>query len=75
MLGVKYEGYPPDGGSDPFWMRAHARNQRIVDKVDVLVALFSSSQRSPGTSDTIRRAKAKGSPVWVWQEGVWAAEP
>jgi hypothetical protein len=46
-----------------FARRAHARNQKIVDDCDRLVAFWDEVSR--GTLDTIRRARFKGLPVEV----------
>jgi hypothetical protein len=42
--------------------RFYARNQRLVDDADVVIA-FVSADRKGGTEDTIRRAEKKGIPV------------
>lgn len=42
--------------------RFYARNQKIVDDSDALVA-FVAPDRKGGTEDTIRRAAAKGIPI------------
>ena len=70
LLGVPYRGFPPKPGPMPFWMRAYARNQLIVDLAGTLVALYAPGPRSGGTSDTLRRAKLKKIPCWVW-DGRW----
>jgi predicted Rossmann fold nucleotide-binding protein DprA/Smf involved in DNA uptake len=44
--------------------RYHARNQRIVDLADEMLALVAPSRRG-GTEDAIRRAQRKGIPVTV----------
>jgi hypothetical protein len=44
--------------------RYYARNQRIVDDSDVIVA-FVAQDRKGGTEDTIRRAKRARKPVEV----------
>lgn len=72
VLSVRCTEYPPAAGDEPFAIRAHARNQRIVDESDMLVAVFDRGPRSPGTSDTVRRALAKGIPVYVFHNGRWA---
>jgi len=43
-----------------------ARNQKIVDASDVLLAVWDGVSR--GTQDTIRRAHKKGIPVYVCQD-------
>lgn len=40
----------------------YARNQRIVDDADELIA-FVASDRRGGTEDTIRRARRRGIPI------------
>ena len=44
--------------------RYYARNQRIVDDSDVVIA-FVAPDRTGGTEDTIRRAVRTGKPVEV----------
>jgi hypothetical protein len=44
--------------------RYHARNQRIVDDSDLVIA-FVAHDRTGGTEDTIRRAVRAGKPVEV----------
>jgi hypothetical protein len=44
--------------------RYYARNQRIVDDSDIIVA-FVAPHRTGGTEDTMRRAKRAGKPVEV----------
>ena len=58
--GIKFTEMKPDG-----WTAAHfyARNQRIVDYVDAMLALWDG--RSGGTIDAVKRARAKGIPVWL----------
>jgi hypothetical protein len=63
-LEMPYEVYPAD------WNRygrgaGMIRNQTIVDTADEIVAFWDG--QSPGTRDTIRRAKAAGKPVRVFQ--------
>lgn len=55
---------PPNLSGPAFTRAAHARNQRIVDDSDALIAIPCA--HSKGTYDTIRRAVAKGIPVVVW---------
>lgn len=82
VLGVKILELKPAGGREPFWVRAQARNQKIVNKVaktkGQVVALFAPGPRSPGTSDTIERAKAAGLKTFIheWVEGQprWVTE-
>jgi hypothetical protein len=44
--------------------RFYARNQRVVDDCDRIIA-FVTPERSGGTEDTIRRALKSGKPVEV----------
>ncbi|TJW49205.1 MAG: hypothetical protein E5X65_35105 [Mesorhizobium sp.] len=56
---------PEAGHSTTRWAateKFYARNQKIVDDSDVLIA-FVSPDRKGGTEDTIRRARKKGIPV------------
>lgn len=71
-LHIKCVVYPPKPGPEPFWQRAKTRNQKIVDRSDMLIAVFAPGPRSPGTSDTIERALTKGIPLHVWHEGRWS---
>jgi predicted Rossmann fold nucleotide-binding protein DprA/Smf involved in DNA uptake len=67
--GLKVETYPPelpDKGS-PKWafVKAyHARNKMIAENCDRLVA-FVSEDRTGGTENTIKWARAAGVPVEV----------
>lgn len=70
-LGVKAKIFKPEGGSEPFAVRAKARNQRIVDHADMVIAIYAPGPRSPGTSDTVQRARTKGIPIHIWHEGRW----
>ena len=58
--------YRPDlGGVHARWEAAeryYARNQRIVDDADTLIA-FVAPDRTGGTEDTVRRALRAGKPV------------
>lgn len=56
---------PEAGKSASRWAateKFYARNQKIVDDSDVLVA-FVAADRTGGTEDTIRRAQKKGIPI------------
>jgi nucleoside 2-deoxyribosyltransferase len=58
---------PDLGGVHARWQAAerfYARNQRIVDASDFIVA-FVAPDRTGGTVDTIRRAVRAGKPVEV----------
>jgi len=74
ILSVPYLGFPPKPGPEPFWQRAHARNQRIVNHSGMVVAVFSPGPRSPGTSDTLGRALSRGIPAHVYHSGRWSSE-
>jgi hypothetical protein len=71
-LRVRIVELPPEPGPEPFRERAFARNQKIVDKAGMLIAVFAPGPRSPGTSHTVSRALAKGIPVHVWHAGRWS---
>lgn len=43
------------------------RNQVMINRSDLLLAF--PMQKSRGTIDTIRRAKTKGIPVYIYQDG------
>jgi predicted Rossmann fold nucleotide-binding protein DprA/Smf involved in DNA uptake len=66
--GLAVAVHKPDlGGASTRWQMAdryYARNQRIVDDSDLIVA-FVAPDRTGGTEDTIRRAKRAGKPVEV----------
>lgn len=55
---------PPNLSGPAFTQAARARNQRIVDDSDALLAIPCA--HSKGTYDTIRRAVSKGIPIVVW---------
>lgn len=69
---IPFKEILPAPGPAPFWQRAKERNQRIVDKVGMLIAIYASGPLSPGTSDTVARARAKGIPVHVFHDGRWS---
>ena len=55
----------------PEWNRhgksaAFIRNQQIVDAATEMAAFFGPSGPTPGTSDAIERAQAKGIPVHIF---------
>lgn len=57
----------PEKGARTRWEateRFYARNQKIVDDSDELVA-FVAPDRKGGTEDTIRRAQRKGIPIRI----------
>lgn len=60
--------------SQSFAQRAKGRNTKIVDKADLLIALFGPGARSRGTTDTVTKALSKGIPVHVWHAGRWTTE-
>ena len=74
LLKVKFKEVEIKPGREPFAERAKARNTRLVEKADMLVAVFAPGPRSPGTSDTLRKAIAKPIPVHVYHEGRWGTE-
>lgn len=51
-----------------------ARNTLIANDCDELWAFFAPGERSPGTSDTLAKAKARGVPVYVHHNGKWLRE-
>lgn len=72
--GRYFQGYPPLPDRRPFTVRAHERNQRIVDHLDECrrkghtVALIAMpGPKSRGTYDTIRRAERQGIKVIRWE--------
>lgn len=77
MLGIpkkRRKEYPVPPGPAPFRDRALGRNTKIVDNSDMVIALFGPGKRSPGTSDTVRKAKEQGKPVHIWHEGQWLTD-
>jgi hypothetical protein len=75
VLGIpkkRLKEIPVPNGPAPFRDRALGRNTKIVAKADMVIAVFGPGPRSPGTSDTIRKALEKGIPVHVWHEGQWS---
>jgi hypothetical protein len=52
----------------------HNRNGKMIADADMLIALFAPGPRTPGTSDAVRQAKAKGIPVHIYHEGTWTSE-
>jgi hypothetical protein len=71
LLGVKLLELKPSGGREPFAVRAKARNTKIVEKAALVVAFFGPGAPSPGTSDTLTKARAAGKPTFVWHSGSW----
>lgn len=74
--GLKLIEYPVDKTGLPtepkarrieFAKRAHARNQKIVDTSDILVAVWDG--KSPGTENTLERAKKAQIPHAVLTPG------
>ena len=68
--GLEVVVHQPDlGGAHARWQAAerfYARNQRIVDDSDRVIA-FVAPERTGGTEDAIRRAIGAGKPVEVRQ--------
>jgi hypothetical protein len=44
----------------------HRRNQLIINEADILVAFMDEANPTSGTSDSIRRAREKGIPVFTF---------
>lgn len=74
MLDVPYKGYPVKPGPEPFAYRAKRRNGEIVAKSSMVIALYAPGPRSPGTTDTVTKAKTAGLPVHIYHEGRWSSE-
>jgi hypothetical protein len=54
---------------------AHSRrNLALAEAADVVVAFFGPGPRSPGTSETLGFARARGIPARVHHDGRWADE-
>lgn len=72
LLGISpFMELKPRSGPEPFRFRAMERNTRIVRKADVVVAFFAPGDPSPGTSDTVQKARAASKPTYVWRNGSW----
>ena len=74
MFEIKCVVYRPDRTKEPFWVRAKKRNAKIVKKLGTdgwVVALFAPGPRSPGTTDTIEKARAAGLQTHIYHEGKW----
>ena len=62
--GIQFAAFPASGRTrEEFTAAAHARNQRIVDESDALVAV--PCVHSKGTFNTIRRAAEKGIAIFT----------
>lgn len=48
-----------------------ARNSKIVQHSQMLIALFADGPWSPGTTDTVNKALKAGLPIHVHHEGTW----
>lgn len=75
LLGVKLLELKPKAGREPFAVRAKARNTKIVEKAALVVAFYGPGDLSPGTSDTLMKARAAGLPTFVWHNGSWTQSP
>jgi len=71
LLGVKFLELKPRSGPEPFAVRAMARNTRVVSKAAKVVAFFAPGDPSPGTSDTLTKARLAGKPTFSWRNGSW----
>ena len=50
------------------------RNDKLVRHCGLVIALFADGERTPGTSDTLRRAKHHDIPSLIYHEGTWTYE-
>lgn len=48
-----------------------ARNSKVVRHVNEIIALYRGPERSPGTSDTVRKARKAGIPTFEHMNGAW----
>ena len=71
MLGVRFLEIKPRSGPEPFRQRAMDRNTRVVKKAAKVVAFFAPGDPSPGTSDTVTKARLELKPTYVWRAGSW----
>jgi hypothetical protein len=53
------------------WQAAHERNGRVIRDADRLIAIYAPGPKSPGTTDCVDQAIAKGIPVDIYHEGHW----
>lgn len=64
--------WPPPGASRAErWAAAHERNGRVVAEADVLFAFYAAGPLSPGTTDCIAQARARGIRVHTFRAGRW----
>lgn len=49
----------------------HERNGRMINRADMLVAIFAPGPRTPGTSDAYEQAASREIPIWTYHEGTW----
>ena len=64
--------WPPEPATRKMrWEAAHERNGRVIQDADMLVAFFAPGNRSSGTSDAIKQARARRIPVYIYQSGRW----
>lgn len=59
----------PDGKTNRH--AGHDRNDKLVRHCSLVLALFGPGERTPGTSDVIRRCHTYNVPVMVYQDGIW----
>jgi hypothetical protein len=54
------------------WEAAHERNGRVIQDAYMLIAFYATGPKTSGTTDAVKQARARGIPVWIYQDGKWA---
>ena len=64
--------WPPEPATKRMrWEAAHERNGRVIEGADFLIAIFAPGERTSGTSDAVKQARARHMPVYIYHEGRW----
>lgn len=62
---LDYQEFKPEYSKYPPYIAPLLRNQTIIDNVEALIAVRIRDGKSNGTDDAIRRAKKKGTPLYI----------